>query len=119
VELPDDRPLIEVESFVRSIEQDVIDLVARRQLIALRVRKLLSSGDRNGAERLVGQLRQMETQSDFLRRMEAKQRALSLPNDALRLKVDKLFADMRQVLGRLLAPTFVQQLQDEVNRSGR
>lgn len=116
-ELPDDRPLVEVESFVRSVEQDLIDLVARRQLIALRVRKLLAEGEKARAEDLVGQLRKMETQSDFLRRIEARQRAISLPSEGLRQKVDKVFGDMRQILARMLTPTFVQQLQDEVNRA--
>ena len=115
--LPDDQLLVNLEGFVRSVEQDLLDLIARRQLLARRIGRSLQEKRLDDADRLLVELRALDNQSDFLRRLEAQQRRLQIPNSSMQTRVDQVFSETRQLLARLLSPTFIQEIEDQVDRA--
>lgn len=115
--LTDDNDRLELEGYVQGVMDRLIDVVAQRQLITTRVRKLIEAGNYDRARELIAQLRKVESRSEFLDRIQRRQRMLSGDNREMQSRaVDKLFADTRALFEQYLDPLLPQRLQDELTQ---
>ena len=115
--LTDDDDRLELEGYVQGIMDRLIDAVAQRQLITARVRKHIEAGNYDGARDLIAQLRKVESRSEFLDRIQRRQRQLGGSNREMQSRaVDKLFADTRVLFEQFLDPLLPQRLQDELTQ---
>ena len=109
----DDRRL-EAEGFLLGIQESLVDLVARREVLTSRIRAKIDRGEFDEAEELLDQLRGLDTQEDFASRVQQRKQGLTAVDSQVQQKIDKLFADTRTLLGKFLDPSRVQQLQAEI-----
>lgn len=119
VQFGEDPAILAADAFVQSVEQELLDLMVRRQLMGLRIERLLAQGHQELAEEVLQALRRTPTQSDFLVRMQAHQQRLATSEPAVRARLDKLLADTRKLLSSVLDPGFVQHLQTQVAETRR
>jgi hypothetical protein len=105
--LADDEGRLQAEGFVMALQSRAIDLVARRQIIAARLRARLKDGKIDEAQTLLEDFRKLETRIDLSRSLDEAKQGLVAGDRVTQARIDKLFADA----GKLLA---VKQLSDEL-----
>jgi hypothetical protein len=108
--LRNDEPRLEAEGFLVGVQDSLVDLVARREVLASRIRKLIDAGDLDQAAALLKELRGLDTQDDFARRVQQRKQSLSSGDALVQQKIDQLFAQTRNLLGRYLNREQVEQL---------
>jgi hypothetical protein len=117
--LRNDDGRLEAEGFLLGIQESLVDLVARREVLTVRIRQRIESGKLDEAEEMLKQLQGLDTQEDFRRRVEQRKRSLTVVDANVQQKIDKLFADTRTLLGKFLDPNRVRQLQSELDEARR
>ncbi|MDZ4781164.1 MAG: hypothetical protein SGJ19_12995 [Planctomycetia bacterium] len=112
--IPDDRQRLEVEAFVVGMQESVVDLVARRAVLLARAESRLDAKDLAEAEKLIEQLRRMETREQLQQRIATERRRFTSEDPSVQRKIDRLFDDTAKLLGRYLNPADVEMLQRRV-----
>ena len=115
--LRNDDQRLEAEGFLLGIQESLVDLVARREVLSMRIRQRIEGGQLDEAEQLLGELRRLDTQEDFSRRVEQRKKSLSNVSAEVQQRIDQLFADTRSLLGQYLDPKRVQQLQNQLDQA--
>jgi hypothetical protein len=108
--LRNDDQRLEAEGFLAGVQESVVDLVARREVLAARVRKQIEEGELEEAAGLLEELRRLDTQDVFLRRVQQRRQSLQAVDGRLQQQIDQLFADTRSLLGQFLGGNQVEQL---------
>ncbi|MEX0586738.1 MAG: hypothetical protein WD176_08845, partial [Pirellulales bacterium] len=115
----DDDQRLAVEGYITGLQEEVVDLVARRAMFMARIQSRLDEGKPSEAGELLVELRQLATRDD-LAIVLSEQRKKYFSGDALiRRKIDKLFDDTREVFMRNLDPKPIEQLTSEVNKAAK
>jgi hypothetical protein len=113
--LRDDELRLEAEGFLLGVQDSLVDLVARREVLAARIRRAIEAGELDEAETLLGQLRQLDTQDDFARRVQQRKQTLTTVDPQVQQKIDELFAQTRSLLGKYLSQDQVNELAQAIN----
>lgn len=116
-----DERRLEAEGFLLGVQDSLLDLVARREVMAARIRDRIENRDFEEAQDLLAQLQRLETEDEFVRRIQQRKQSLSAVDAQVQRKIDQLFADTGSLLNRFLDPSQVQQLSQtlqEAKRSG-
>ncbi len=98
-----DEQRLRVEGFITGLQERVVDTVARRELLLARIRVRLQSGRVDEADALFQRVKALPTLSDFLGELQRFERTAQTNDQRQKRKIDKLFADTRQVLDKHLA----------------
>lgn len=117
--LADDRKRLEAEAKLVGIREELIDLVARRNILAARARAKLRANDIDEANDLVRILEQMPTATEFeQQRIRQQERLIRSSDPQIQRRIEQLFNDTRDVLAEFLAPGLVQELKREISAAG-
>lgn len=117
--LVDDRKRLEAEAKLVGIREELIDLVARRNILAARTRAKIKANDIQEANSLVRELERMPTATEFEQQRIRQQERLIESNDPrIQQRIEKLFNDTRDVLSEFLPPGLVQELKREIAAAG-
>ena len=117
---------LQTEGFLIALQGRVTDLVARREILAARIRKRISEGKAGDAETLLEDYRQLESRDDLIRDVD-KQQGIIADNDALldkltKARINKLMGEARTLLqNKYLDPETKNILAKEVElaKSGK
>lgn len=113
--LVDDRKRLEAEARLVGIREELIDMVARRNILAARARSKIKAKDIEGAERLIRELEDIPTATEFeQQRIRQQERMVESSDPRVQARISKLFNDTRDVLAEFMAPGLVQQLKREL-----
>lgn len=114
-EVPDDNPRLQAEGFVKGMNGEITDLVVQRQLIKVRVRKKITEGKFDEAQKLLDEFRGLKTLND-LQRMLDQQMTRQKPtnNPGVKQRIDKLYADEREMIAKYLDVELFNQLTLEL-----
>lgn len=117
--LADDAPRLAAEAFLLGLQERLIDVVVRRQVLAARIKLRVQEGKFDDAARLMDQLRRLEGQQQFLLALDSQQRK-QVSHDALvQRKIDRMFADARKLVGQYLDPREVNQIEIDLDSARR
>jgi hypothetical protein len=114
----DDRRL-EAEGYLKGVQSNIMDLVARRELYISRFRRHLKQKELDPARALLEQFRTLSNRSDLLRELTQQEQRFASPDPREQTKIDQLFKDMRQLLSRFLDPGTANQLAAELDAARR
>jgi hypothetical protein len=114
VPLVDDPARLEAEAKVALVREQLIDLVARRTILAARVRQQIDDGKFDEAAKLVGQLEEMPGPAQFNQLLAKHEQLSRSPHPVVQKRIEKLFADTRVVLGHFLDPRLATDLRIEL-----
>ncbi len=112
----DDLRLL-AESYFVAMQSTLMDLVARREVLAARIRLRIENDDLPGAQAMLTELRTMTSRADLLKQLETEQLSYKGTDRTLQLKVDKMFGELRKLLGKHLDPKLVDDLAAEISSS--
>jgi len=117
-EVPDDAPRLAAEGFVKGLQGQLMDLEAQRRILAERIRLRIKEGKLPEAEQLLEELKQLPTRNDLIRQLDQQQnQQVVSPNAIVQGRIDRLYGDMREALGKYLAPSLLNDLIGEVNQA--
>jgi hypothetical protein len=116
-QVSDDDERLEVEGFVKGIQNRVMDLVARRELYKARFQRHLTKKEFDEAQALLDQFRSLESRSDLSRQLEQRQQRVSTTDRTSRAKIDQLFKDTRELLIKFLDPSVANDLAQQLDQA--
>jgi len=116
-EVPDDSARLEVEGIVTGLQENLVDLVARREVLLARARARVEEDKLEEARKLIAELRQLRTREQFAQILRQQRPLFSTPDKAVQSKIDKLFSDTEELLARYLDPAEISQLEAEIRRA--
>jgi hypothetical protein len=122
-DLPDDRRRLEAEAFIKGVQGEVLDLVARRQILAKRIRDFVEVKNKAEAEKLLNELRSMKSYDKMQEELDILQRRI-LSSDrgpitaGTQMRIDKMFDTTRQMLQKYLQDKLLRDLELAVRNLG-
>ncbi len=122
-ELPDDRRRLESEAFVKGIQSEMLDLVARRQILAARIKQQLNEKNKTVAMQLLKELQVEKSYDKMAESLDAVQRRILSsdrgPIPAISQKrIDQMFNLTRQMLQRYLQDSLLRDMEIAVSKLG-
>jgi hypothetical protein len=114
VPLPDDNPRLKAEATLTALRENLIDLVARRNILIARIHKQIDNDKLDDANRLLDQLEELPGRVQFNRELDLKEQLHRSSDPQIQLPIDKLFSETRAVLGHFLDAREVSQLRDKL-----
>ena len=112
----DDDGRLAAEGFVEALHSRVLDLVARREILAAQIRSRLKDGKADEAQRLLDEFRRLQSRADLSRDLDRFKQQVSTGDTTTRQRIDRVFADAQKLL--LLKPLsdeLLAQLTREVS----
>jgi hypothetical protein len=114
VPLPDDDLRLEVESRLAALREDLIDVVARRNILMARVRQEMDEENYGQARQLMGQLDQLPDRAFFNRALSMESRLHHSDDPSVQKRIEELFAATQVVLAEFLDVRPIGDLNDEL-----
>lgn len=109
-----DDQRLRAEAYIRGTQNMIVDLVAIRQLFAARIRMRLEAGDLNEAKNLLEALRGEPTYEKIAADMGRKLLQLKGRNSGEQAKIDRMFAQTREMLVKNISPGLIRELEEAV-----
>ena len=118
--LPSDDKRLEAEAFVKGMESTVMDLVARREILAARIRRRMQEGKFDQARQLLDEIKGFQTKEDLEMMLTSRQQAgLSSADAWQQQRIDQMLSGTRMLLNKYLDPEQLVALQREVEAAER
>jgi hypothetical protein len=119
VPLADGDVRLRAEGFVAALKQEVVDTVARRQILAARLRQRLAAKQFDEAHKLLDELQHLTDANKFGQRLQTAQMKLVGENVRTQQHIDSLFRETRQSLARYLDPQEIERLETQLAEARR
>jgi hypothetical protein len=111
----DDDGRLAAEGFVAALNSRVLDLVARREILAAQIRARVKEGNADDAQKLLNDFRRLESRADLNRDLDRFRQQVSTGDKATQARIDRVFADaQRLLLLKPLSDDLLAQLTREV-----
>ena len=115
--IADDTVRLETEGFLTGLQEDLIDLVARREILIARIHHRLDADDTMGAAEQLETLKRLPTREQFLQTIAQWQTQSVSKDPAVQSQLDKLFQETRTSIARYLDPRQIYDAQTLLNRA--
>lgn len=117
--VPDDSFRLEAEGAVAAFQSRLMDLIARRQALAVRIRKKVEQAERAEAERLLEQeFKPMFDRTGLTFELEELRKRFSTEDPAAARRIEAMFDATRGVLNKFLDTELDRQLEAQVKQAG-
>ena len=117
VPLPDDDMRLRVASRLAAFREDMIDLVARRNIFMARVRQEIEEKNFDSARVLLESLDELPGQTQFNLTLDRESQRLRTKDLQVQRRIDQLFAQTRTALGKFLDPQPISELHEELRQA--
>lgn len=114
VPLAEDPARIQAEADLTAVRTELVDLVARRNILLARSRAALKGGDLALARRLADQLDKLPTRAQFNQRIDSVVRTTRSQDRLTQSRIERLVEETRSVLGQYLDPRQVGELRNQI-----
>jgi hypothetical protein len=114
-ELPDDRRRLESEAFVKGIQGEILDVVARRQILAARIKQYVSEKKMDLAKKSLEELRKEKSFETMVENLNAIQRRIlsadrgPIPSVGQK-RIDDMFNVTREMMQRYLQDSLLRDM---------
>jgi hypothetical protein len=112
-QVTNDDVRLQVEGFVKGLQNRIMDAVARRELYIARFRRHLQKKELDKAKALLEEFRHLETRSDLAILVNQQEQRLTSQDRRVQAKIDQLFSQTRQLLAKFLDPQTANKLDQE------
>ncbi len=119
VDLRSDDHRLGVEAVVSGLKNEFMDLVARRHVLAARVRLRIADGEFDKAKELIKQLRELTPKDRFEQRLIQDKLRMSTSDERMQAKIDQLFGEIQTLLPEHLDPQLPGTLETELAAARR
>lgn len=109
-----DDQRLRAEAYIRGTQNSIVDLVAIRQLFAARIKLRLKDGQLAEAKELLETLRNEPTYEKIAGDMGRKLLQMKGRNSGEQAKIDRMFAQTREMLVKNISPALIRELEEAV-----
>lgn len=117
--LLDERQRLAAESKLSAMREQLIDLVAQRQILQSRIRRRIDAEDLETAEKLLRKLESLPGQAQFSQQLEQAEQFYRADHPLVQRRLDRMFTQTRAVLGSSLDARETRKIAAEVNSALR
>ena len=110
----DDDQRLAAESVIMAAQEELVDLVTRRSVLAARISAALKGGRVDEADELLVELYGLRTRDQFTQRLTQERKKLVSDDPLIQRRVDLMFDKMRKLIVQYLDPNEVDKIGDEV-----
>ena len=121
VEVPiaDDAARMRAQARLVEVREQLIDLVARRNILMARVRAELEEGNLKEAQEMMDQLNALPGRSRLNQDITSAKEAHESADPKIQARIDQMFDDTLALLGRFLDPRQISELENKINQAQR
>ncbi|MHB9064454.1 MAG: hypothetical protein ACYC4B_11750 [Pirellulaceae bacterium] len=119
IALPSDDKRLEAEAFVKGMESTVMDLVARREILASRIRRRIQEGKVDQARQLLDEIKAFQTKEDLEMLIAGRQAGLTSADARQQQRINQMLSGTRMLLHKYLDPEQLVALQREVDAAAQ
>jgi hypothetical protein len=112
--LPDDHIRLYAEGIVKAYRNELMDLVARREILAYGIESALDEKRIEDAESKLTELRRLEDAQRFVIRLETERRTIPTANGIQKTYIDQMFTEISTLAQDRLSATLVSSLSQQV-----
>jgi hypothetical protein len=113
--LVDDDGRLAAEGYVAALSARVIDLVARREILAAQIRARVKDGKHDEAQKLLDDFRRLSSRTDLTRDLDQFRQQVATGDKTTQERIDRVFTDaQRLLLLKPLSDDLLAQLTREV-----
>lgn len=102
------------EGIMRGLETEFMIVVAKRELLATRIRMRLTKGDLPNAEKLFREMRDLPTMDEFQAKIDSQERSLTTNDSREQAKIETMFNQLRKLVTEHLNRDVVGPLRTEI-----
>lgn len=114
VPLPDDDVRLRAQARLAALREDLVDLVARRNIFMARVRHQIEEKNYGQARELLELLDELPGRAQFNQQLEREARLHRASDPQVQRRIEQLFTATQTVLGQFLDPRPISELHDEL-----
>ncbi len=115
--LPDDKVRLRVSARLAAFREDMIDLVARRNIFMARVRQEIAAHNFEQARKLLESLDELPGYSQFNLTLDRESQQWRTKDLQVQRRIDQLFSQTRTALGKFLDPQPISELHEELRKA--
>lgn len=119
VPLPDDDPRLTAETRLAALREELIDVVARRNILMARARQKIKAADFAAAQQLLDAINQLPGRSQFNLSLMTAARLTKSDDPQIQRRIEQLFEATQTALGQYLDPRPVSELHNELREAQR
>lgn len=109
-----DDQRLQTEGFVTGLQEQMVDLVTRREVIFARARARIKAGQFDEAQALLDRARKLPTAHEFGLKLRGQQKDSSAVDRRVQARINKLFDDTHELVNQHLDPEAVEDLRREL-----
>jgi hypothetical protein len=113
VPLPDDDARLAAEARLAAIREDLIDVVARRNILIARVRQKIKKQDYKGAQELLQTLDDLQGKPQFNLKLTEAARQLRSNDPMMQRRIDQLFQQTQTLTSKFLDLKPINEIHNE------
>ncbi len=110
----DDAQRLAAESVIMTAQEELIDLVTRRAVLAARISAEIKDGKVDEADELLVQLHGLRTRDQFTQQLTQERKKLISDDPLIQRRVDLMFDKIRKLIVQYLDPNEVDEIGDQV-----
>ncbi len=114
VPLPDDDVHQQAQARLAALREELIDVVAQRNILMLRIEQKIDAGQLDQAAELLETLDDLPGRAQFNQNLEREARLHHSDDPQVQRRIDRLFAATQQVLGQYLDARPINDLHDQL-----
>jgi hypothetical protein len=115
VPLPDDDARLAAETRLAALREDLIDVVARRNILIARVRQKIKSKDYDGAQKLLGEINELPGHTQFNLELTNAARRMKSADPQIQRRIDQLFQGTQAALTQYLDVRPISEVSNELH----
>lgn len=119
IPLLDERKRLEAEAKLSILREELIDLVARRSILAGRIRTKIGQGELPEARKLLVELNDMPGRAQFSQRLTRTRQQAKSSDPRVQKRIEELFAETESVLGAFLSTRELRAVTEELATAER
>ncbi len=112
--LPDHRDRLAAEAKLAAIREELIDVVAKRSIMAARIDRFIEQKDFAKAREILGEFDNLPGRSQFEVMLNREQQLVSVKDPFVEKQINRLFDDTKGLLNQFLDASLSQQLRSKI-----
>jgi hypothetical protein len=117
IPLPDDDARLAVEASLAAVREDLVDVVARRNILISRARQKIEKKDYDSAQELLRSLNDLPGRQQFKFTLDTARRSLRSNDPQMQRRIDRLFDTTDALLTQFLDMTPINKIHDELREA--
>jgi len=112
-----DDERVAAEGFIVGLQEELVDLVVRREVLMALIRSRLDEGKLEEAEKLNEELAALRTREQFALLIDAQKQRTVSQDQTVQRKIDRLFTDTLALVNNFMASAPLEDLQNQLRQA--